>query len=274
LFTKIPPFLRNFLRKNHLTLTFFIYRFLKYSVIHYPVLAPSLKKICDDVIYKRNSLGLNVFFGLNNIDEKLLKYLNYENGYFIELGANDGVTQSNTLFLEKNKNWKGILVEPMPANFLLCKKNRSLNNHFFCNACVSFDYSDKFVEMIYSNLMTTTLEIESDISNVIEHTSSGSSFLEAEEDVFSFAAIATNLNNILVKSKAPALIDFMSLDVEGVEIEVLKGINHDEFRFKYILIESRNFSKLQSYMNSIGYFILDNLSEHDYLFSGDNIIKS
>ena len=41
------------------------------------------------------------------IDNKMEKYLNYRDGFFVELGANDGFTQSNTLFLELKKNWKG-----------------------------------------------------------------------------------------------------------------------------------------------------------------------
>lgn len=262
------------LKKIHQILIHFIYRFLKYCIFYYPELAPSLRMICDDIIYNRNNLGKNLFFGLNEIDKKLLKYLNYDDGYYIELGANDGVTQSNTLFFEKNKNWKGILIEPMPSNYLLCKKNRSSYNHFFCNACVSFDYKDKFIEMIYSNLMTTALEVESDICNAKEHTNIGSSFLESKIDVFSFAAIAINLNAILLKCNAPKLIDFISLDVEGAEIEVLKGINHDEYRFKYILIESRDFIKLESYMNSIEYLKVDKLTEHDYLFSNNKLFKA
>ena len=53
------------------------------------------------------------FNALNNIDKRLLEYLNYPNGFFIECGANDGVNQSNTWYFEKNLNWKGILIEPL-----------------------------------------------------------------------------------------------------------------------------------------------------------------
>jgi hypothetical protein len=54
------------------------------------------------------------FSGLNKIDKDLIKYIKYKNGFYIELGANDGISQSNTLFLEKYKNWSGILIEPNP----------------------------------------------------------------------------------------------------------------------------------------------------------------
>lgn len=42
-------------------------------------------------------------YSLNFLDIKMLRYLNYDNGYFIECGANDGIRQSNTLYYEKKK---------------------------------------------------------------------------------------------------------------------------------------------------------------------------
>jgi hypothetical protein len=93
-------------------------------------------------------------FSLNFQDKKMLKYLKKQNGYFIEIGANNGIDQSNTYLLELKKNWKGILVEPSPNKFIECIKNRSSKNKFYCNACVSFDYKEKYVPITYSNLMT------------------------------------------------------------------------------------------------------------------------
>ena len=54
------------------------------------------------------------FNALQEIDKKMLKYINYRNGYYIECGANDGVNQSNTWYYEKCLDWKGILIEPIP----------------------------------------------------------------------------------------------------------------------------------------------------------------
>ena len=55
---------------------------------------------------------------------KLKKYLNFENGFFIEVGAHDGIFQSNTLNLEESLGWKGILIEPSLNAYLECIKNR------------------------------------------------------------------------------------------------------------------------------------------------------
>jgi hypothetical protein len=63
-------------------------------------------------------------FALNQLDLKLRPHLNLHGGFFIEAGANDGVNQSNTLYFEKNLNWKGILIEPIPELAQQCKENR------------------------------------------------------------------------------------------------------------------------------------------------------
>lgn len=93
---------------------------------------------------------------LNQLDRQLEKYVNYDRGYFVELGANDGVSQSNSLYFEKHRGWHGLLVEPSPQNFLKCLKNRSPQNSTFCAACVAFDYKPEFVRMAYSNLMSNS----------------------------------------------------------------------------------------------------------------------
>ena len=46
----------------------------------------------------------STFVALNCLDKKLEKYLNYKNGFYIEIGANDGISKSNTMFLEKKYN--------------------------------------------------------------------------------------------------------------------------------------------------------------------------
>ena len=62
------------------------------------------------------------FNAVNNLDRKLLKYLNFKYGFYIECGANDGIIQSNSWYFDKYKNWKGILIEPIPRLFKELKK--------------------------------------------------------------------------------------------------------------------------------------------------------
>ncbi len=210
------------------------------------------------------------YFGADNLDEKLKKYLNYDNGFFVELGANDGKTQSNTLYYEKHRGWRGVLIEPIPQNFLKCRKNRSPENYIVCNACTSFDYQEKFVEIIYSNLMSTAPGLESDLKDPMEHAKTGKQYLSETEDNFVFGALAKPLNEILIEARAPRQIDFLSLDVEGAEIEVLKGIDHNQFRFTYMCIESRGIEKIEHFLNEKGYEMIEKITFHDYIFKLKN----
>ena len=239
---------------------------VNHIVQDHPSLALQIREIAD-IAYGKNR-GEQKYFGLNELDKKLEKWLCYDNGFFVELGANNGIDQSNTQYFEKYRNWKGILVEPIPHNYLSCRKYRSQKTSIYCNACVSFDYSDRFVEIAYSNLMSTPLGLESDIASPTAHAEDGRRFLSPTDNVFVFGALAVPLNKLLIKSNAPTVIDLLSLDVEGAEIEVLKGVDHEAFRFKYMCIESRRFDKTERYLRNIGYNFIEKLSAQDYLFSG------
>jgi FkbM family methyltransferase len=206
------------------------------------------------------------YWGLNNLDQQVEKYLNFDGGYFVELGANDGCFQSNTYYYERFRNWRGVLIEPAPNLFLRCRENRSSESHVVCAACVSFDYKNEFVKIVYSNSMSVSLNVETDIADPLAHAELGRQFLRPSETVFTFGAIARSLSSILVDANAPKLIDFLSLDVEGSELNVLKGVDHDIFRFRYMLIECRNLRRLDSYLQSKDYQLLERFNEHDYLF--------
>ena len=233
-----------------------------FSVLVLKLFVPPIIWDILKIFYKK----IKPYYGLNNLDHKLLKYLNYHNGYYVELGANDGITASNTLFFERSRHWGGVLVEPIPHKYLECIKNRSTANEIHCNACTSFEFDEKFVEIIYSNTMSISLGLETDIPNAQEHISLGEQFLANGERSFSFGAKSKTLNQILIDSNSPKVIDFLSLDVEGSEIEVLKGLDFEKFQFKYMLIESRSISSIISYLTKFNYDYVENLTEHDYLF--------
>nr|WP_321445676.1 FkbM family methyltransferase [uncultured Cohaesibacter sp.] len=200
------------------------------------------------------------YFGLNGLDRKLAEYLNYDNGFYVELGANDGVTQCNSLHFEIMKNWRGILIEPDPHNFHKCKSARSQSNAVFCAACVPFDFPDKFVEIKYNNLCSVAIGLDLDNPNVGN----------IENDI-SFGAKAVPLNTILNTANAPKRIDLLSLDVEGAELYVLKGLDFTAYRFSYMLIECRDIERMENYLSTKGYSQIAKLSYHDYLFKDDSI---
>lgn len=207
------------------------------------------------------------YFGLNNLDQKLEPFIDYDRGYFLEIGANDGVNQSNTLYFERYRGWRGTLVEPFPTNFFKCRRNRSPETKVFCAACVPFGYTERFVPMVYSNLMSISEIPGGDIEDIKRHAQTGKQFLSPEEDVFTFGAEAKNLQDILLQAQAPRKIDLFSLDVEGVELQVLEGLDHNTFRFRWLLVECRSFPRMNAYLQERGYQFVRSLSEHDYLFA-------
>ena len=207
------------------------------------------------------------YWGLHDLDRQIEKYLDFDGGYYVELGANNGMLASNTLYLERHRRWKGILIEPVPSLYLECRKNRSPDNHIVCAACVPFGYGKEFVRIVYSDSMSVSLDLESDIADGRAHAELGRQFLASTQDIFEFGAIARTMTDILLDAKAPSVVDFLSLDVEGAEVDVLKGVDHGQFRFRNMLIECRDIERLKAYLEPLSYVLIEKFNEHDYLFS-------
>jgi FkbM family methyltransferase len=206
------------------------------------------------------------YWGLQGLDKKLIAVIGNKPGFFVELGANDGISQSNTKHLEMFHGWRGVLIEPYPENFRKLSKTRSCSSFFENAACVSFDFPKTEMELNYSNLMTTPMEGSSDIEDRESHAQSGKKFLRDGEKVSTFLARARTLSSILDEVGAPSVIDLLSLDVEGGEVEVLNGIDHSEYRFNWILVESRNKQKIIDFLKNLGYDFYSQLTGHDFLF--------
>ena len=190
--------------------------------------------------------NFNAYLGL---DKKMLNYINYQNGFYIECGANDGINQSNTWFFEKKLNWKGLLIEPNPKVFEELKKNRSNKNYFSRFLITSFKKKSSFVKMIDGKDSLKNRVVNREIKN------------------FNHIYVkCKTLNQILKDIKAPKNIDFFSLDVEGEEWNVLNGINFNTYSFKFILIETRFFKKINIFLKKFNYKFEKKLSNIDYLF--------
>lgn len=139
------------------------------------------------------------------------------NGYFVELGASDGIYLSNTYFFEKVLGWNGICIEPNPKYYSQLESNRTSH---ISNYCVS-SINDKDLEFaLCGHASGTTITAgpftkSNDIINVKTKT----------------------LDSILLSFNAPTIIDYLSLDVEGHEIEVLKNFPFDKYIFNCITVE-------------------------------------
>ena len=206
----------------------------------------------------------NLIFAKNytqdEVNSILKEYINYKNGFYIEIGANDGVRQSNTLYFEKFKNWRGILVEPSKRyNNLI--KNRKKKNYFFNVACCSFESINKYRSFYYADLHTLS-------KNNINQKDLASFQKEVETHfsgkVEEFKIEQIPLNELLIKSKAPEIIDFFSLVVEGDELSILKGINFDVYKFKLLLIEGEK-TEVTKFLLEKNYKVLKRL-KYDVLY--------
>jgi len=198
---------------------------------------------------------------LHGLSQKLLKYLDFDNGVFVEVGGNDGYTQSNTYFYAKTRGWKGVLVEPIPNLCEKCKKRRPESSVFGC-ALVSSEFSDATVKIRYANLMSTVEGAlgESEAS----HLSDAEQFLDQGENQYTVEVPARTLESVLDEA-GYSEIDFLSLDVEGFEVEVLDGLNLGKYSPSYILIEVRDLEGIERALGG-RYKMIEKMSHHDYLF--------
>ena len=70
------------------------------------------------------------YVAANNLDKKIEKFINYRDGYYVELGANDGINQSNTFYFEKKKIGKEFLSNLLKIIILNAKKSNQIKINF------------------------------------------------------------------------------------------------------------------------------------------------
>lgn len=152
-------------------------------------------------------------------------------GYFVEFGATDGKELSNTYMLEKELGWTGILAEPARV------WHDDLINNRICK--ISFDcvWSKSHEEVEFNQVDAAEL-------STIDSFSDSDMHKDARGHGNKYKVYTTSLVDLLKKYDAPKEIDYLSIDTEGSEFEILNAFDFDTYKIKVITCE-HNFSPMR-----------------------------
>ena len=188
-------------------------------------------------------------------------------GYFVEFGATDGRSLSNTWLLEKEMGWKGILAEPNPIFSKVIRENRACA---ISTKCVH-SASGRTVDFMAAKKPEYSRMAEINPADGHEERRRGDSEIVSVETI--------SLNDLLVEHQAPRRIDYLSVDTEGSEYEILSAFDFERWRPRAITVE-HNFTpmreRLFELLSSKGYrrvwvglsrfddwYVLDDAAEED-----------
>lgn len=170
---------------------------------------------------------------------------------FVEIGANDGVTISNTYHLETEHGWEGIAVEPLPEAY------RKLARHRQCitvNACIAdHDGSTSF------HAISGTPEMLSGIFHKYDdrHKRRVRRNLKRHNATAQEITVPCHRLDTVLELYGISHIDYLSIDTEGGELDILKSIDFDAIRIELISVGNNYLTReIQDYMNSRTYCLV------------------
>ena len=180
-------------------------------------------------------------------DEWVLRATNFKrNGFFVEVGGHDGISNSNTVLLERKYGWNGFIVEANPKHYRQVCQNRN---------CVSYNYAvfpqaGKQLEFVDAGAVGGLLShLQDDI-----HTNFRQRAIDENRII---RVPSETLNALLERSDVPELIEYMSVDTEGSELEVLQSCDFYKWKVALITVEHGGIEekrrKINKYMSKFGY---------------------
>jgi FkbM family methyltransferase len=164
-------------------------------------------------------------------------------GFFVEFGATDGIDLSNTWLLESKFGWKGILCEP----------GRNWHRSLRANRRSEID-----TRVVYSasGLQVDFLEAEFPELSTIKGFGESDQHSSMRMNNSSYKVETISLLDLLREHSAPSFIEFLSVDTEGSEFEILRNFNFNEYRFGLICVEhnyTENRIKVEALLSNNGY---------------------
>ena len=192
--------------------------------------------------YKQDQyLEQNIFKGLRN-------------GVFMDIGAHDGVSLNNTLYFEKSNDWRGINVEPIPQVYDQLVANRPQSININCAVCnrngtAQFICNTGYTEML-SGLKDAYHPKHFERLNHENQTMGGTT---------QYIDVKTRTVESICDEHEITHINYMSIDVEGAEFDVIKSINFDKVFIDVIEFEN-NYADagevIVKYLEEKGYVII------------------
>jgi FkbM family methyltransferase len=174
-----------------------------------------------------------------------------KDGYFVDVGSGDGEYISNTWRLETN-GWKGVCIDPFPTN--MARRSCQM-----------------FREVVYSTSgRTVTFRDGALFGGIDALIPSSTRGLVASSRTVEFKTVT--LDDVLARAKAPRFIHYVSVDVEGAELEVLKGLSLDRYQVGAFTIE-HNFqepkrTEIRSLLEKSGYRLAKSVQWEDWYLPG------
>ncbi len=195
--------------------------------------------------------------GLHDIDAKLECYLPKRSGVFVEVGAFDGYRYSNTYFLERFRDWSGVLIEPIPESFRMCVRERR-RSQVFNYALVGPD-APSSLTLSYGGPLSAERSKERTGAQLGRGTAFG------WEETYEVTVAARSLTAVLEEAAVQS-IDLLILDVEGTEVDVLRGLNLDRYAPGFILIETNGAERAIADVLEPRFAFVEQFSENDAFY--------
>lgn len=179
--------------------------------------------------------------------DKFAAFITQEkSGFFVEFGACDGVHLSNTILLEDTYGWSGILAEPSPYYFNLLKDNRKA----ICDSRCVWSKSGETISF-------TEVDLDSDkgLSGITELAFQDHHSETRRNNSITYDVETVSLDDLLDSHNAPQIVDYISIDTEGSELNILEAYSFSR-EFKFISVEHNgtdNRDKIYSLLTSKGY---------------------
>ena len=189
------------------------------------------------------SLKSNEFYSQFGEDAILEKYLKEDKGFYLDIGSGDPVRGSNTYFLYK-KGWKGILIDPLTRNIFSSKVIRG-KDKIIQGLVGATNKSYTFFEMYPYEYSTTNDEIVNDLINERR------AKLVKKVQLHTYSVSDLRL---YITLDQPSLL---SVDCEGLDLEVLKTIDLKTMKFRVICAEDFDFNPV-SKSSAINHYLIEN----------------